>query len=79
MKRLPTTVKVSHSKVPKNTLLKLCDLGRRQKRETRKEGKRKKKTAYLLSEKEQQGGIKALDESTDTKAQVTDRTGSSHI
>lgn len=49
------------------------------KRERNKERRKEKEKAYLLSEKEQQGGIKALDESTDTKAQVTDRTGSSHI
>lgn len=67
---LPTTVKVSHSEVPEKPLLKLYDLGKRQKRKKqgKKEGERERQLTSTVFEKEEQGGIKASDETVQTQS-----------
>lgn len=67
-------MKVSHSEVPEEPLLKLCDLGKRQKRKRqgKKEGERERQLTSTVFEKVEQGGIKASDETVQTQS-TTDR------
>lgn len=69
---LPTTVKVSHREIPEEPLLKLSDLGKRQKRKKqgKKEGERERQITSTVFEKVQHGGIKESDEIVQTQSKI---------
>lgn len=77
---LPTIVKVSHSEVPEEPLLKLCDLGKREKRKKQgKKGKEKDSSLLLPLKKWSKVGLKHQMRQFRHKAQLTGKRGSSQV
>lgn len=77
---LPTTVKVSHSEVPEELLLELCDLGKRQKRKKEIRKEKEKDSSLLLSLKKwSKVGLKHQMRQFRHKAQLTKKVGSTQV